>query len=170
MLTELSAPLVESSLPRTSWRGCRPPPPPTPPPADLMLRLRQTLHRTLRKCCACREIGTSCESAAPAAKSGRTLRKYCTCRESVPDLAKVLRLLRNLYLTFLTPLVCRRLTVINAPFAESSLFRSSSPFVESSLLRTSWGGSGFVERLQSLAHPLLNHHFLKHHGGGCRPP
>ena len=30
----------------------------------------------------------------------RTLRKYCSCRESVPDLAKVLRLLRNLYLTF----------------------------------------------------------------------
>ena len=77
MLTELSAPLVEFSLPRTSWGGCRPP----NPPADLMLRLRQTLHRTLRKCCACREIGTSCESAAPAVKSG-------------PHLAKVLHLPR----------------------------------------------------------------------------
>ena len=77
MLTELSAPLVESSLPRTSWGGCRPP----NPPADLMLRLRQTLHRTLRKYCACRKIRTSCESAAPAAKSG-------------PHLAKVLHLPR----------------------------------------------------------------------------
>ena len=62
-----------------------------------------------------------------------------------------------------TPLICRRLTVINAPFAESSLLRASwgglpppptpllicrmptelsapAPLVESSLPRTSWGG------------------------------
>ena len=50
-------------------------------------------------------VGTSCESAAPAMKLV-PLAKVLRLRtaESVPDLAKVLRLLRNLnlYLTFLT--------------------------------------------------------------------
>ena len=157
----------------------------------------------LRKCCACVTLCTvRCESAAPAAKLvplakvlrlprnlDRTLRKYCTCRESVPDLARVLRLLRNLYLTFLTPLICRRLTVINAPFSESSLLRSSPPFVESSLLRASWAGlpppptppmifrmcteitAPFAESsLLRSSPPFVDHHFFEHHGGGCRPP
>ena len=66
-------------------------------------------------------------------------------------------------------------------FTESSLLRSSPPFVESSLLRTSWGGLppppppptpllSCRMRFQSLTHPLLNDHFLEHHGGGCRRP
>ena len=80
MLTELSAPLVESSLPRTSWGGL--PPPPNPPASN---------------------SAPYCESAAPATKLV-PLAKVLRLRtaESVPDLAKVLRLLRNLYLTFLT--------------------------------------------------------------------
>ena len=223
MLTELSAPLVESSLPRTSWGGL-PPPPPTPPliqccacvklctapcesaapaanlvplakvlrpprnvdrtlrkciapAANLYLTLLncRTLHRTLRKCCACREIGTSCESAAPAAKCGPHLAQmYCTCRESVPDLAKL-----RLYLTFLTPLICTRLTVINAPFAESSLLRSSSPFVESSLLRASWGVAAapptpplIFTMCTEITAPFAQSSlllFFEHHGGGCPP-
>ena len=85
-----------------------------------MLHLRQTLHRTLRKCCACRE------AAPDLAKVLRLPRNLCRTlrKKSAPDLAKVLRLPRN---------VC-------------------------------------VECLQSLTHPLLNHHFLEHHGGGGSPP
>ena len=83
-----------------------------------MLRLRQTVHRTLRKCGARREIcAVPCESAAPAANLYLTLRKCCACceicRESctapcesvappskcVPDLATVLCLPQSLCLT-----------------------------------------------------------------------
>ena len=113
--------------------GCR--------PLAKVLRLPRNWY-LLRKCCACRTIwieSCTCRESVPdLAKVLRLLRNpYLTFRKYC-DLAKVLRLLRNLYLTFLTPLICTRLTVINAPFAESSLLRSSSPFVESSFLRASW--------------------------------
>ena len=71
-----------------------------------------------------------------------------------------------------SPPICRMLTELSAPLVESSLPRTSPPFVESSLLRASGGGAAappnpppprFVECLQSLAHPLLNLHFLEHH-------
>ena len=107
----------------------------------------------LRKCCACVKLCTvHCESAAPAAelvplakvlrlprKLDRTLRKSCTCRKSVPDLAKVLRLLlksvpdlpkalrlpRNLYLTLRTCCACRE--ICTAPCESAAPAAKSVP-------------------------------------------
>ena len=79
-------------------------------------QLAESGRSTLRKCCACHEIDTGpCESAAPATKS-------------ILDLAKVLRLPRNLYLTLRKCCACHAIQTLRNLRAAVPMGPSPRPF------------------------------------------
>ena len=97
-------------------------------PQNLYLSLQNCLrlYSTMRKCRGCHEIRTQpCESAAPATKSPLDLAKILRLRrnlhpaKSVPDLARVLRL-------YLTMRKCRGCHEIRTPPCESAATAAKS--------------------------------------------